>query len=137
MKIETYIDTISGEKLEKQTNYYDNGKILNERYYLNDKVYRIDGPSVIWYYSSNGRVSAEHYYLNGKRHREDGPAIISYDKNGEITREKFFINGIEEITDPLQIKEINSKTTQKKSIQEESKNIVKPKSRKIFIIEDF
>ena len=41
----------------------------NERWLLNGKLHREDGPAVTRY---NG---ATEWYLNGKRHRDDGPAI--------------------------------------------------------------
>jgi hypothetical protein len=67
-----------------------------ERWYLNGKLHREDGPAVIyargtqmWY--SNNKLHREDgpaiiyadgtqiWYRNGQRHREDGPAIIYAD----------------------------------------------------------
>jgi antitoxin component YwqK of YwqJK toxin-antitoxin module len=45
------------------------------------------------YYYKNGSVLIEHH-LNGKRHREDGPACIGYYKNGSVSYESYYINGI-------------------------------------------
>ena len=45
----------------------------NQRWYLNGKRHREDGPAVIY-------VDGDQYwYLNGELHREDGPAIIYAD----------------------------------------------------------
>ena len=49
---------------------YPNGY---KEWWLNGKYHREDGPAVIY---SDGR---QDWYLNGKRHREDGPAIICPD----------------------------------------------------------
>ena len=50
-----------------------NGLIIDpygtKRWYLNDKYYREDGPSIEY---SDG---AKEWWVNGKWHREDGPAI--------------------------------------------------------------
>jgi hypothetical protein len=46
-------------------------KAGNQRWYLNGKLHREDGPAII---TKNDML----WYLNGKRHREDGPAIILY-----------------------------------------------------------
>ena len=74
--------------------YYLNGKLHRKdgptvirkdgsiEYYLNDLRHREDGPAII---DSNGIIK---YYLNGKLHREDGPAFI--DSDGTI---KYYLNG--------------------------------------------
>ena len=45
----------------------------SQRWYLNDKLHREDGPAII---CPDG---TQRWYLNGKCHREDGPAIIYSD----------------------------------------------------------
>ena len=40
-----------------------------KRWYLDDKLHRVDGPAVEW---SDG---TKRWFLNGKQHRVDGPAI--------------------------------------------------------------
>jgi hypothetical protein len=42
-------------------------------WYQNDELHREDGPAIIY---ADG---TQHWYLNNKRHREDGPAIIYAD----------------------------------------------------------
>jgi len=41
-----------------------------QRWYLNGKVHRTDGPAAIW---ADG---SQFWYLNGQSHRADGPAVI-------------------------------------------------------------
>ena len=45
------------------TDYYSNGQIQYEQYFLNDKIHREDGPAYISYYQ-NGKIQYEDYYLN-------------------------------------------------------------------------
>jgi hypothetical protein len=47
-----------------------------QRWFLNGKLHREDGPAVEW---TNGSKS---WYLNGNLHREDGPAIEWEAKDG-------------------------------------------------------
>ena len=92
---EIYIDTISGEELKIEKEFYDSGKVFSERYSLNDKWHREDGPAYIWY-NESGKISSEWYYLNDKcHHRENGPAVIWYYESGEIEKKEYFLNGIE------------------------------------------
>ena len=136
MKNETYIDTISNEKLKREIYYFENGNIWIEKYFLDDHFHRIDGPAVINHYN-NGEISMECYHLNGSSHRIDGPADIYYYKNGDIKREYYYLNG-KVITELSQIKEINGKSIQKDLIQKEefeNKNIKQTKTRRIFIID--
>jgi antitoxin component YwqK of YwqJK toxin-antitoxin module len=44
-------------------------------------------------YYPDGNLAYECYYLNGKIHRENGPAFIYYYKNGNIGSESHYING--------------------------------------------
>jgi len=81
-----------------------NGLIIdadgNQRWYLNGKYHRVDGPAII---HTDGTQS---WWLNGKLHRVDGPAIIfaNGDKawylNGKCHREDrpavISINGYQE-----------------------------------------
>jgi len=46
---------------------------------------------------NDGKVIEEHYYKNNKLNRDNGlPAIIIYDKDGIIIEKRFFINGVEQ-----------------------------------------
>ena len=99
-------------------NYYENGQIEKEEYYINGLLYRENGPSIVRYYR-NGDKAEEHwsyengikkqtslYYRNGnlkcqfyfnnknELSKLDGPAIIRYSENGSIESEEYFVNGI-------------------------------------------
>jgi len=71
--------------------YYDNGQKKYERWYLNDKYHREDGPANQGWYE-DGQKSYEKWYLNSKVHREDGPAIQDWYKNGQISYEEWWLN---------------------------------------------
>lgn len=55
-----------------------------------NKLYRIDGPSIIVYYD-DGNVKEEVYCIDDKLHRKDGPAVIEYNREGIITREEYWL----------------------------------------------
>jgi hypothetical protein len=61
-----------------------------ERWYLNDKLHREDGPAVTWSYGTKV------WYLNDKLHRTDGPAI-----EGADGIDYWFLNGEE--VDPMKV----------------------------------
>ena len=92
IKIEEYIDTKSGEKLKREI-YYDEEEIICERYYLDGKLHREDGPAIINYI--NSKIVGELYYLNNKKHRKNGPAVIFYYEDGEIQGKGYYLNNIE------------------------------------------
>ncbi len=61
-----------------------------KRWYINDKLHRLDGPAVEW---SDG---SKEWYVDDKRHRLDGPAIEWNDgekwwylNNIKYTKEEF------------------------------------------------
>ena len=37
--------------------------LLVNYHYINDKLHRIDGPAIIWYYE-NGNIEKEEYWIN-------------------------------------------------------------------------
>ncbi len=43
-------------------------------------------------YYKDGSIRFERYYLDDKRHREDGPARIDYNKDGSIHYESYYLN---------------------------------------------
>ena len=77
--------------IEPVREYYYNGNIEFEAYYINGKRHKEDGPAVIAYYE-NGNIKYMNYCINGVFHREDGPAVIGYYENGNIEYEKYYIN---------------------------------------------
>jgi len=55
---------------EIKREYYENGNIEHEEYYLNGKKHRIERPASIYYYE-NGNTRDEFYYLDGKLYSEE------------------------------------------------------------------
>ena len=95
IKIEEYIDTVSGEKLKKETWwYYESGKVSEEWFYRDEKLHREDGPAII-HYCENGKIKSEFFWVNHKRHRSNGPAAIDYHENGKIEREFYYLEDVE------------------------------------------
>ena len=77
--------------------WYDDGTIKSEKYEVDYRPHRLEGPAAI-YYDENGVVRIESYYYNGNLHRPSlsqggGPAIIKYDKYGNIGQELYYYNG--------------------------------------------
>lgn len=87
--------------------YYSNGNKEIEYWSINNiknsyhdyiwstkKLYRFDDlPSVIVYYK-NGKIKSELWRSGYYLHRINKPAKIKYDINGEIRKEKYYIDGI-------------------------------------------
>lgn len=46
-------------------------------------------------YREDGSIERERWYLNGKEHREDGPAWIEYHEDSSIAWEYWYLNGKE------------------------------------------
>jgi len=42
-------------------------------------------------YYANGNIWNEAYYIDDKLHRKDGPAVIEYNREGIITREEYWL----------------------------------------------
>jgi len=63
-----------------------------EKYFLNGKQHRENGPAIISYYK-NGELNGEWYFFNDKQHREDGSALIHYYKDGKIMRKEYWLMG--------------------------------------------
>lgn len=72
--------------------YYENGKVECEKWYVGDKRHRTDGPAYIWYYE-NGKIEYEVWYIDDKRHKTDGPAVLLYNKNGDIEHREWWVDG--------------------------------------------
>ena len=48
--------------------YYENWNKHHEKFYVNNKLHRIEGPAIISYYE-NGDIEHESYYQNGELER--------------------------------------------------------------------
>ena len=91
MKTEKYIDIVSGEELEKRMEFYGNGKLRYELYYLSNKFHRGDGPAKMWY-NESGQIRAKEYWVNNQLHKEDGPAMIDYYEDGKVYISCYYLN---------------------------------------------
>ena len=80
--------------MEPIRHYYENGSIYHERWLVNGKYHRLDGPAYIVYYK-NGSIGSEHWFVNNEYHRLDGPAFMRYNKDGSINHEEWIVHGIE------------------------------------------
>lgn len=60
----------------------------------NKSWHREEAPAWIEYYE-NGKVRYEEWYLNDKRHRKNGSAIIEYYEDGKVVYEKYYLYGKE------------------------------------------
>jgi len=80
-------------------------KYGTKRWYLNNKLHRIDGPAVEY---TNGD---KFWFFNGKYHRTNGPAIEC--KNGYKT---WYLNGIEVTKKEVMI-DINPDITEKEYLE--------------------
>jgi len=61
-------------------------------YYINNNIWRVNKPARITY-NYDGLIIIEYYYLKGKRHNSVGPAYRSY--YDRRWHNYFYINGIE------------------------------------------
>jgi len=103
--------------------YFKNGKVRRKDYCIENKYYREKGPVSLRYYN-NGQVREKIYSKNsstifnrnigpayqlfykngikkrimfiidGSYHNENGPAIITYDVNGKIDTEDYYLSGV-------------------------------------------
>jgi len=70
--------------------FHSNGKLCEERWYINGKLHRIGEPAIKKYYS-NGNLKEENWYEEGDNKRKDDENTISkkYYENGTINYEYF------------------------------------------------
>ncbi|MFW6008730.1 MAG: hypothetical protein ACOCP8_05620, partial [archaeon] len=80
-----------------------------EKYYLNNKCHREDGPAFQYWYE-NGQKRYEEYWLNDQFHRKDGPARQLWFENGQKKYEVYYLNGKKVSKDQV-IKEPNKTIT--------------------------
>ena len=70
------------------------GRVHCEKWILDRKLHREDGPAVIHYDKRTGKVIAEKWYSQGDLHREDGPAVQSWDSmSGRLISQSYYIGG--------------------------------------------
>jgi antitoxin component YwqK of YwqJK toxin-antitoxin module len=79
-------------KPELEEEFYDNGNVRFQSWYLNGKGHNEEGPAWIRYYE-DGNVWDQKWLLNGNPHNEEGPAWIRYYKNGTVKFQEWWLNG--------------------------------------------
>jgi len=57
--------------------YYEDGGIQKEEYYIRSKLHREGKPAVV-HYGYKESVDREEFYLHNKLHRNDGPAVVDF-----------------------------------------------------------
>jgi len=55
--------------------------------------HREDGPAITEYFS-NGNIKCELYFINNTRSRFNGPTYIEYNSNGSVKHSEYWINNI-------------------------------------------
>ena len=80
--------------------YNANKQIIKKKCYHILSAYKLHNPNnepaYELYYDLEDHVKPQiyKYYINGKLHREDGPAWIEWDKNGNIIKQEYYLNGL-------------------------------------------
>jgi antitoxin component YwqK of YwqJK toxin-antitoxin module len=78
-------------KPEIKEEFYADGNILRQEWYLNGKYHNEEGPAHIKYYK-NGNIWHQAWYLNGKYHNEEGPGYIVYNEDGNVEYQSWYVN---------------------------------------------
>jgi prepilin-type N-terminal cleavage/methylation domain-containing protein len=80
--------------------YQPDGTQISYMYDSNNKVrYEAQtkpGGITIEYWYSNGNKSMEQWKLNGQLHRTDGPAYVTYNQDGSVQTQSYYINGVKQ-----------------------------------------
>lgn len=63
----------------------DNQVVVSEKWRMNRKLHRENGPAVIVRDERSGEVIEEYWYRNGKLHREGGPAVIDRSERNSVS----------------------------------------------------
>lgn len=82
--------------MEVMKKYYENNS-LKSIFYMNDAFHfhNDNGPAIVEYYE-DGTLSSEYWYINGKKHNNNGPAEIWYSSDGSVQKKAWYINGYEQ-----------------------------------------
>ena len=73
--------------------FYSDGTLRIQEYYVNDELHRLDGPAFESFYP-NGILKLQAYYVNELLHRIDGPAISEFYPDGTLNTEQYFIDHV-------------------------------------------
>lgn len=58
-----------------------------------DRLHRDNKPAFYYFYN-DGMILQHRYFIHGKRTRKDGPASISYHPNGDVWKEEYWKDDI-------------------------------------------
>ena len=75
------------------------GEVISESWYLYDVQHRDGAPAVIEYTDNEQKVFLQMWKQNGNLHRRGGPAVLELDNQGTPIRCEWWING-KKITTP-------------------------------------
>jgi antitoxin component YwqK of YwqJK toxin-antitoxin module len=78
-------------KLKLKEEFYPNGNLRYQAWYLNGIRHNEEGPAYIKYYE-DGKVEYQTWYFNGKYHNEEGPARIRYYEDGKVDYQAWYLN---------------------------------------------
>jgi len=84
------IDYDLRKKYKKVTYLYE---IYKDKELIEEVKHKNNYPAIIEYF--NNKICKIEYWVNGKLHREYGPSIIFLDRQHKITKENWYKNGIE------------------------------------------
>ncbi len=77
-----------------RTEYDRRQDVSSESWLIHGDPHRVGAPARIEYHPGGQRaVKSEQWLFRGAFHREDGPALTSYDIDGRITREAWYLSG--------------------------------------------
>jgi antitoxin component YwqK of YwqJK toxin-antitoxin module len=79
-------------KPELEEEFYPNGNLEVQEWWLKGNPHNEEGPASIWFYE-NGNIEKQSWRLNGKLHNEEGPALIGYHEDGKVKFKVWYING--------------------------------------------
>ena len=68
------------------------GRKIREVYYEHGNCHRDDGRPADITFFDDGNLLREEYFVNGKRHNENGVAIVSYNRDGSINAQRYYLN---------------------------------------------
>ena len=86
-----FLDIFDKGNMNPKIEYHSNGVVKTERYYLNGKLHRDDGPAY-QYWNDQGTLIFEVYAIDGVNYNSLEKYYRELYKMGLISREELFIN---------------------------------------------
>jgi antitoxin component YwqK of YwqJK toxin-antitoxin module len=75
----------------KKEQFYFNGNLEVQEWFLDGKLHNEEGPASIWFYE-NGNIEKQSWCLNDEYHNEEGPALIGYHEDGKVKFKVWYLN---------------------------------------------